>query len=97
MARSRDVMSLAALITGAAMAAGSASPVTATMDAAAPVVPAQYFHEERPAYQAPPPRYYAPPPPRRVCWTENRRILVGYDRYRQPIYQTVPRRVCGYR
>jgi len=96
MARSRDVMILAALITGAAMGAGSASPVIATMGAAAPIVPVQYFHDERPAYQAPPPRYYAPPP-RRTCWTQYRRVLVGYDRYGRPIYRSLPRRVCGYR
>ncbi len=96
MARSRDVMILAALMTGAAMASGSASPARIVSESGAPILPTQYFHEERQGYQ-PAPRYYQPPPPRQTCWTEYRRVLVGYDRYGQPIYRNSPRRVCGYR
>lgn len=95
MARSRDVM-LLALLAIAAAAPALASPAMTVPDTGAPVMPVQYYHEERP-YVAPAPRYYAPPPPRRVCWTEYRRVLVGYDRWGRPIYTNRPRQVCGYR
>lgn len=90
MARSRSVMLLAALVAGAAMA-----PAAATAQGAALLIPAQ-FHPEIQGYQ-PAPRYYQPPPPRQVCWTENRRVLVGYDSFGRAMYRVVPRRVCGYR
>lgn len=95
MARSRDVMFLAMLTIGAVAAPASASPRVAPAPST-PLVPVQYYAPERP-YVAPAPRYYAPPPRRRVCWTEYRRVLVGYDRWRRPIYSNCPRRVCGYR
>lgn len=95
MARSRDVMLLAALMIGAATAPGSATPIMAATGGDVPLVPVQYYNQERPYYQ-PAPRYYAPRP-RRVCWTEYRRVLAGYNRYGQPFYRRVPRRVCGYR
>jgi hypothetical protein len=91
MARSRDVILLAALITGALVAPGLAASSSTMPTGATPLVQAQYYHPERP--------YYRPPPrqPRRVCWTEYRRVLAGYDRYGRPVFRRVPRRVCGYR
>jgi hypothetical protein len=91
MARSRDVILLAALITGAMVAPGMAASSSTMHTGAAPLVQAQYYQPERPYYQP------APRAPRRVCWTEYRRVYVGYDRYGRRMYRRVPRRVCGYR
>lgn len=89
MARNRDVILLAAFLTGAFAAPGLAASTPTMPATAASAVPAQYYQPER--------RYYAPPPRRRVCWTEYRRVYVGYDRYGRRLYRRVPRRVCGYR
>lgn len=52
------------------------------------------FVPERPHY-APRPHYGRPPPRRRqVCWTQQSRAFVGYDRYGRAIYRYVPQRVC---
>ena len=88
MARSRDVILLAVLITGALVAPGMAASSSTMPTGAAPLVQAQYYNPERPYYQR---------APRRVCWTEHRRVFVGYDRYGRRMYRRVPRRVCGYR
>lgn len=50
-----------------------------------------------------PERQYAPAPytrpmqqprGRQVCWTQQSRVMVGYDRFGRPMYRSVPRRVC---
>lgn len=90
MARSRDVILLAALMAGASVASGAASPAPLLPAVEAGPVPAQYQNER--TYYG-----YGRPPPRQVCWTQYQRVYVGYDQWGRRVYRNVPRRVCGWR
>ncbi|HWT08451.1 MAG TPA: hypothetical protein VN329_04760, partial [Roseomonas sp.] len=85
------------VMSGAMAAPGGASRLPSS-GIAEPLVPAQYYQQERPYYGGPPPQHYGRPPPRRqVCWNEYRRVYAGRDAWGRPFYRTVPRRVCRWR
>ncbi len=73
-------------LTGARVAAAAPSapqPATPPQDAE----DAQYYYPERRRRRR----------RRRVCWTERRRVFVGYDRWGRALWRSVPRRVCRWR
>lgn len=90
MARIRDSVLLAGLMAGALTAPAMAALMSPTAVAAAPLVLAQYYQQERPYYGRPPPR-------RQICRTEYRRVFVGRDQWGRPLYRNMPRRVCFWR
>lgn len=81
------------MILGALMAAGACLAMPAPAQAGNGVVQVQYYAPERPNY-APRPYYNQGPRRRQVCWTEQRRVHVGYDNWGRALYRRVPQRVC---
>ncbi|MBR0682579.1 hypothetical protein GXW74_18955 [Roseomonas eburnea] len=101
MARSRDVILLAALIAGAIAAPVKASatplaPGVGTGPALVQYQPERFYYGPSPQYYGRPPQHGGPPP-RQVCWNEYRRVHVGHDQWGRRMYRSVPRRVCGWR
>ena len=86
MAHRRIILLAGLLVGGFQPSTGLATPQGATA--------VQYYQPER-GYSAPPGYRYAPAPQgRQVCWTEQRRVHVGYDNWGRALYRRVPQRVC---